>query len=138
MNESKNIHTEILENADIEKIKETIEKYFDDNYFLLIDKINKIIVNAKTIDKIENMKYLKELRVFNKDKELFFFWRMKKLNYRFRNDTENELNEDYFESEQFLRNDKNKKLRMRNYINYNELGQAFIEDSRIVEIMECE
>ncbi len=137
MSESKNVHTEILESADLEKIKNTIEKYFDDNYFLLIDKVNEIIINAKTVDEIENIKYLKELRVFNKNKELFFFWRMDKLNYRFRKGTDCELDGDCFESEQYLRKHKNKKIKIRNYINYNELGQAFIEDSRIVE-MECE
>lgn len=128
--------------GDLEKLLAEINETFPDkNFSLIIDKVNEIIIGSeKDLNRIEDVKFIKDLRAFSSEKEFHLFLRKGKFYYRVIKDLpvskeESTEFEEAVESFQYERH-SGRKIKLRTYIDYDELGQAGYYDFRIVEISE--
>jgi hypothetical protein len=123
----------------LQDILSLIDKIFPNEFYqFVVDKVNEIIIGEKIdIGKIEDPHYIKNLRIFNLNKETYIYKKQGVFHYRIRKDEETDSKEndaeEAIESFQYERH-KNLKIRIRTYINYNEVGQAGYHDMRLVEI----
>jgi len=128
--------------GDLEKLLAEINETFPNkNFSLIIDKVNEIIIGSeKDLNRIEDVKFIKDLRAFSSEKEFHLFLRKGKFYYRVIKDLpvskeESTEFEEAVESFQYERH-LGRKIKLRTYIDYDELGQAGYYDFRIVEISE--
>jgi hypothetical protein len=125
----------------LQDILSLIDKIFPNEFYQFVaDKVNEIIIGEKTdIGKIEDLHYIKNLRIFNLNKEMYIYKKQGAFHYRIRKDEEIDSKEnkieEAIESFQYERH-KKLKIRIRTYIDYNEVGQAGYYDMRFVEIVE--
>lgn len=134
----------ILFDGGLESLFAIIAETFPANsYKVIIDKVNEIIFGSEAeLKKIEELKFLKDMRVFSKEKEFHLFLRNGKFYYRIREDIpvsegQKENFEEALETSQYQRHsDPVKKILMRTYIDYDDLSQAGYYDFRIVDILE--
>lgn len=80
-----------------------------------------------------NYSLCNEIRVFNKELEIRIVIKNDNM-YSKKITDDNKI--DSFDEDMFLREDSNKKIKVRNYLTTDENNQVIIEDSRLVEVID--
>ena len=84
-------------------------------------------------DEDVNYSLCNEIRVFNKELEIIIVIKNDNI-YSKKITDDNKI--DSFDEDMFLREDSNKKIKVRNYLTTDENNQVIIEDSRLVEFID--
>lgn len=84
-------------------------------------------------DEDVNYSLCNEIRVFNKELEIRIVIKNDNI-YSKKITDDNKI--DSFDEDMFLREDSNKKIKVRNYLTIDENNQVIIEDSRLVEFID--
>lgn len=84
-------------------------------------------------DEDVNYSLCNEIRVFNKELEIRIVIKNDKI-YSKKITDDNKI--DSFDEDMFLREDSNKKIKVRNYLTTDENNQVIIDDSRLVEFID--